>query len=109
MTTPGPRFSTLALRLLVVLPVLAGVLVMHGLTSDHDIAMATMAGAGAHSPVTSMSSPHAAGHANQGTPGPDGMAARKEPQGACRRHPSSSPPYGGTWTSSAQAPRAGSS
>ena len=77
MTTPGPRFSTLALRLLVVLPVLAGVLVMHGLTSDHDIAMATMAGAGAHSPMTSMSSPHAAEHANQGTPGPDGMVAEK--------------------------------
>lgn len=51
MTTPGTDHGLLAWRrLLLVLPVLLGVLVMHGLTSNHDIGMPSAAGHG-HSTV----------------------------------------------------------
>ena len=75
MTTPCPRLSTLALRLLVVLPVLAGVLVMHGMTSNHDMAMATMVGVGEHTAGAPTRSAHTAGHTDAGTSWPHEAAA----------------------------------
>ena len=53
MTTPGTDHRLPAWRrLLFVLPVLLGVLVMHGLTSNHDIGLLTAAGATGHSHST---------------------------------------------------------
>lgn len=53
MSTPGTDHPLPAWRrLLLVLPVLLGVLVMHGLTSNHDIGMPTAAGATSHSHST---------------------------------------------------------
>lgn len=50
MTTPGTGHGLPTWRrLLLVLPLLLGVLVMHGLTSNHDIGMSTAAGATGHS------------------------------------------------------------